>query len=150
MKCAFYEKEITPPLGCNLPGYFNVRNASDVKDRLYAKALVVSDGNEKIAIIEIDACFLSIEERERIVNRIMQYTDIKADNICYGANHSHTGIANADDDLDEVCIDSSKGYRDFFERVVADCVILADKRLQDTEVSFGIGSVDNIAFCRNY
>lgn len=44
LKCAFYETEITPPLGCTIPGYFNTRYGSDVKDRLYAKAVVMDDG----------------------------------------------------------------------------------------------------------
>lgn len=150
MKCAFYEREITPPLGCNLPGYFNIRNASDVKDRLYAKAVVVSDGKDKIAVVEVDACFVNIAARERIVARIERFTDIKGDNVCYGANHTHTGIVTVDNTGDEMSDDSAKGYLDFMERAVADCVILADKRLEETEVLFGQGTVEGISFCRNY
>ena len=29
----FYEKEITPPLGCGIPGYFSIRRGCDVLDR---------------------------------------------------------------------------------------------------------------------
>ena len=39
LKCAFYEKEITPPLECEMPGYFNPRPAEDVKDRAAMKFL---------------------------------------------------------------------------------------------------------------
>ena len=81
MKCAFYEKEITLPLGCDLSGYFNVRNGSDIKDRLYAKAIVVSDGSERVAIVCADACGLAFNVRENIAARVERFTDIKADNI---------------------------------------------------------------------
>ena len=54
LKCAFYEREITPPLGCNLPGYGNCRPGSDVKDRLMAKATVISDGENTVAMIALD------------------------------------------------------------------------------------------------
>ena len=45
----FYEKEITPPLGCGVPGYFSIRRGSDVLDRLYARAVVVKENEEKLA-----------------------------------------------------------------------------------------------------
>lgn len=56
LKCAFYEKEITPPLGCHIPGYFSLRAATDVKDRLYARAMVIKSDDETVAIISVDAC----------------------------------------------------------------------------------------------
>ena len=54
-KCGFYEREITPPLGCHLSGYGNIRPATDVKDRLMARACVISDGSETVALIAIVA-----------------------------------------------------------------------------------------------
>ena len=43
MKAAFYECEITPPLGGYMWGHYHDVRAYDVQDRLYAKALVVED-----------------------------------------------------------------------------------------------------------
>lgn len=43
MRCVFYEKEVTPPLGGDLVGYFTHRYAQDVEDRLYVKAVVFAD-----------------------------------------------------------------------------------------------------------
>ena len=50
MKCGFYEKEITPPLGQSLPGYFCPRPAMDVWDKLYAKSAVFEGENGIVAV----------------------------------------------------------------------------------------------------
>lgn len=146
IKCAFYEKEITPPLGYNLPGYFNFRPGDDVKDRLYAKAVVVDNGSETAAIISIDSCQPHSYLRDKVVERIEKYTDIKSENIVFGANHTHTGIP---------CYDKydKEGLEEYIwvtTALIADCVILAHKRLCECELTFGIGEVQGISFCRDY
>ena len=40
MRCAFYEKEVTPPLGGDIPGYYVHRLTEDVVDRLMTRAAV--------------------------------------------------------------------------------------------------------------
>ena len=42
MKCAFYEADITGPIGSSIPGYFADRFTTGIKDRLYAKAFAAS------------------------------------------------------------------------------------------------------------
>ena len=51
----FYEKEITPPLGCGVPGYFSLRRGTDVLDRLYARAVVVKDDSKKLQLYLLTA-----------------------------------------------------------------------------------------------
>ena len=148
MKSAFYEKEITPPIGYNLPGYFNFRGSTDIIDRLYAKALVVENG-EKIAIVAIDALFATDYMRKPVVERINRYTGIKEDNILFAANHTHTAIPLYDGlvEFDQTGLDS---YLETICALIADCAILADKRLEESSAKFGLGNVEGIAFCRNY
>lgn len=66
MKCAFYEREITPPLGSHLSGYANIRKANGLKDRLMAKACVFSNGGETIAFIAVDALHMENELRNAV------------------------------------------------------------------------------------
>ncbi|MBR6729002.1 MAG: neutral/alkaline non-lysosomal ceramidase N-terminal domain-containing protein [Clostridia bacterium] len=149
-KSAFYEKEITPPLGCHIPGYFNIREGSDVKDRLCARACVISDGSETVALIAIDACAIAYEVREMIANRVSAFTGIKPENVLVAATHSHTGIPMYGFDRDEKVAENQKGYFDVMPKLVADCAILAYKRLEESEISYNLGSVDGISFCRDY
>ena len=41
MKASFYESDITPPLGCYMPGEHYPIFAHDVYDKIYSKALVI-------------------------------------------------------------------------------------------------------------
>ncbi len=150
----FYEKEITPPLGCGIPGYFNIRRACDVLDRLFARAVVVKSGDEKIAILSIDGLHPKKDICDNIAKRIEEYTGITRSNIMIAFTHSHTaipfrfeGIAFEDD---EVVAESIKGYIDVFTRLVADCAILANLRLKKAIPAFGKGEVQGISFCRDY
>jgi len=150
----FYEKEITPPLGCGIPGYFNIRRGEDVLDRLYARAVVVKDGDEKVAILSIDGLHPKTDICKNITDRIEKYTGIKRENVMIAFTHSHTAIPFRFEGIafsgDEIVDDSIKGYIDVFERLVADCVTLADKRLKKATPSFGKGEVLGISFCRDY
>ena len=92
MRAAFYEADITPPLGCSIPGYFIKRIGNDVWNPLYAKAAVFSDGNEKIAFLMLDMLFVYTDERDRIYDRIEMHTDLKRENIIIFATHTHSGI----------------------------------------------------------
>ncbi len=150
----FYEKEITPPLGSGIPGYFNIRRSCDVLDRLYARAVVVKSAEKKVAILSIDGLHPKTDICAVISKRIEEYTGITRENIMIAFTHSHTaipfrfeGIAFEDD---AIVKDSIKGYVDVFARLVADCVTLANLRLKKGVPSFGKGEVNGISFCRDY
>ena len=154
LEIGFYEKEITPPLGSGIPGYFNIRRSCDVLDRLYARAIVVKSDNKKIAILSIDGLHPKTDICDAITKRITEYTGIIREDIMIAFTHSHTaipfrfeGIAFEDD---EIVANSIKGYIDVFTRLVADCVTLADLRLKKADVYFGKSEVNGISFCRDY
>jgi len=150
----FYEKEITPPLGCGIPGYFNIRRGCDVLDRLYARAVVVKEADEKIAIISVDGLQPEKNVCKAITDRIAKYTGIPRNNVMIGFTHSHTAIPFRFEGPvfmdDETVADSIKGYLDVFARLVADCVTLADIRLEKAVPYFAKGEVNGISFCRDY
>ncbi len=56
-----YEIDITPPLGVDLAGYFNVRKADSILDNLYAKSVVLKDKDTEVAITSCDLCVIPRE-----------------------------------------------------------------------------------------
>ena len=149
MKCGFYEKDITPPLGGDMTGYYTHRYAMDVEDNLYAKAVVFSNDDEDpikmAALLIIDAELLSTPIRKSIVSRIQEYTGIPQENIAVAATHSHYTIPQGD-----VVSSRDNEYMAVFPRLAADAVILAFKRLQKCTMTYGIGQESRVAFNRNY
>lgn len=151
-QCAFYEKEITPPLGCHIPGYFNLRAGSNVKDRLYARAAVIKNDENVVAMISVDGCVLRGHAPfiAKVKERINQYVNIPTENILLGFTHVHTGIPHYSEKKTDESWENQTGYFDVLYRLLADCVVLAYYRLENSKLSFAEGMVEGISFCRDY
>ena len=133
LKAGFYEKVITPPLGCDIPGFFTPRVADDVLTDLYARAAVVYDGKEKVAMLALDMCGTTAAISNAIIERVNEYTGIKKENILICATHLHTGgpVGLAV----ETFTRSDKAYEEMMIRLAADAVTLADRRLKPMTAS---------------
>ncbi len=149
MRAAFYESDITPPLGGYMVGYYMKRIAEDVFEKLYAKAVVIEDEGKYAAIVDVDICMLTPEMHDIVTKRIFEYTGIRPECVCVSANHTHRG-APISDSFDIQCF-ADNTYKDVFYRLVADAVILAYKRLGDESVTVKYGKVkaEGLAFSRN-
>ena len=61
---------LTPPLGTEMIGFFNVRLAEDVHDELHAKAFVFESGDSQVALvvcvlIALGQCVLDVGQASR-------------------------------------------------------------------------------------
>ena len=146
MRAAFYESDITPPLGCYQTGYGFERYAEDVYNKLYSKALVLEDGGNYAVIIAVDICEYPEELHDRVTKRIEEYTGISPDCVCVHSTHTHWG-APVTDNPDINCY-SDESYTDVFYRLVADSAILAYKRLDECKIYYGSVKVPGIAYNR--
>ncbi len=145
-KCAFYEKEITPPLESIIPGYFTPRVATEVLDRLYVKAAVFENNGNAVAIIAADSCGLSTNVCNKIVERVERMTGIPAENVMVCSTHTHTGIPSGDF---AVCKEDEI-YLDVFCRLAADCATIAYGNLVPATLKYVKSTVEGISFVRNY
>ena len=148
MKAAFYEKDITPPLGDFLVGSYCRWFAEDVLDPLFVRAAVIESNGRRVAIIGIDACEFPDDLHDAVAKRIMEYTGISPENILISVTHTHKGIPI--ESSPEIDAYADEPYKNVVYRLIADCAILASRRLSDVAVRFGSGYADDIAFNRNY
>lgn len=148
MRAGFYECEITPPLGCNMPGYYRPNPAQDVFERLYAKAVVVEDAGRYAAIVALDTCEVNPQFHEEITRRVEAYTGLDPACVCVHVVHTHKGAPT--EDRPEVGQFYDAPYTDVCTRLAADAITLAYRRMRDVEVVFGEGRVEGISFNRNY
>ncbi len=148
MRAAFYESDITPPIGCFLWGHYREMYTKDVITRLYIKAVVIDDNGEITAIVVIDSCTLPEDMHSEVTKRIQEYTGIPADKICIASNHTHWGAPIVDSP--ELGCYADEAYKDVFYRRCADAVTLAYRRLEETDISFGTSIAHGLAFSRNF
>src|SRR5690349_2032153 len=86
------ETDITPPLGVWMCGYaFRPTGCTAIHDPLYARALVLNDGNSAIAILSMDLLGLDFDLVDAVRDGIQQETGIPGAAVMLAATHTHGG-----------------------------------------------------------
>ncbi len=83
--------EITPPKGWRLSGYFTERPNTAVHDPLFARAIVLTQGDERAALVSCDLIGVPSAVSEPARKRAAGMTGIPASNIAVFGTHTHTG-----------------------------------------------------------
>lgn len=148
MKAAFYEQDITPPLGLFLPGHGRRLYASDVYEHLYVKAVAIEAHGEVAILIVADTLEVPSDAHDIITKRIQEFTEIPPERICITATHTHWGAPIMD--ASDFHQSANCAYREIFYMLAADAGILAYNRLKEASVKFGAGKVEGISFNRDY
>ena len=144
------QRNISPPLGTHMAGYYHVRPASAVHDDLFARALVIDDGDTAIALVTCD--LVSIRE-ESVVNarqQIAAATDIPGGNALICCTHTHTGPITRGDRSSATFGSMSESYMANLEAQIAGAVQEAwESRTQGT-LRIGKSQETRIAFNRRF
>jgi hypothetical protein len=138
--------DITPPVGAEMPGGFTKRKGKGVRDKLLAVACVVYDGTTPVALVGIDALFITKRTVLTARRLIQKATKIPGENILIGASHTHTGGPMAD------CLgsDADPVYLDKVAKAIAGAVQDAWNSLHAAEFGIGTGSEGRISFNRRF
>ena len=85
------QADITAPRGFRMSGYFSERFNTGVRDSLKAKALVLSQGKVKAALVFCDLIGIGPGLSRAARTRIAEKAGIPFENVSIAATHSHTG-----------------------------------------------------------
>lgn len=146
MKCGMHEIDITPPSGSTIPGYFFDRKATGIKDRLYAKALVVEATEGIVAIIALDCIDLNGAIVAGIREKVSEVTTIPHACIMVSATHTHTGPPVIGTSFYE----ADDQYIAWMTQQAADAAIAAYRQRRRARIGFGSGAEPDIAFNRRF
>jgi hypothetical protein len=86
-----HQVDISPekfPVSVN--AMFTERSATSAVDRLYAKALVLDDGQTRLALCVVDTCMMPRDLIDQAKNLAAKATGIPTDRICISATHTHS------------------------------------------------------------
>jgi neutral ceramidase len=88
------ETIITPPAGIDLTGYGNRPSTSMGKhDDLFARALVLEEGGERLALVSLDILGFEIPDADALRQRVARETGIPAAAVLLNCSHTHAGPA---------------------------------------------------------
>jgi neutral/alkaline ceramidase-like enzyme len=108
----------------------------------YATALVLADGVESVAILDVDAIGFDREWTDRILDATVELTGLPRNRIRFSCTHTHSGpntfrLATISEGLDMVL-----SYLDSLPRRIAAAVWQARQNLKPVRVASGRGSCD--------
>ncbi len=127
--------DITPTKEVTLAGSPSPKKTSEVKTRLYVRALVLSAKGTKVAIVTLDTLKYPVEHVQRARARIEQTTGIPAGNVIICASHTHSGPLWS-------------YYEDQLVTPIAEAVARAAQDLTPCTVGAAKGSAEGVAECR--
>lgn len=146
LKAGSATANITPPLGIAIPGGFRARYAENVDDELLAKAIVLDNGETRIALVTCDLIAVTEQMVDCAKQRIADRCGIPPDRVMVNATHTHTAVAIANllgtpEDTD---------YTEWVPLKIADAVELAVWRLTPARVGFASVNEERITFNRRW
>jgi neutral ceramidase len=146
LQVGFGVADITPPVGAQMPGGFAKLISKGVRDKLIAAACVVYDGTTPVALVGIDALFITRPTVEVARRAIQKATKIRGDNVLIGASHTHTGgpIAGG------FGSDEDAAYLAKVGEAIATAVGSAWSSLHAAEIGIGTGTEGSISFNRRF
>ena len=144
---------ITSPLGIPLIGSKG-KPSDDILDELYAKAIVLNDGNTTIAIVSADLLYTPLEEITNPVRKIIkEKTGIPEHNVLICATHTHSGPevftrAKLGPDKEIAASKIDQNYLQTLIRKIADTVLIAHKNMQEVKIGAAKGKIPEIVYNR--
>jgi hypothetical protein len=154
-------RDITPPIGYRMAGYFYERRATAVHDPLFAKAIVFRQGDQRFALVICDMCQTAAEVVERARAEAAGKTGIPADHICVASTHTHTGpeyFGPLAEHLHRLAAAANGGVDpaqpiDYPARLadrIAEAIVEADAAVAPADVRVTSARQEGLAFNRRY
>jgi len=128
--------DISPPkLPVIINGNMNEVLATEIFDRLHARALVLDDGAAQIAIVIVDSCAIPRNLLDEAKQLAQKATKIPTDRMLVAATHTHS----APSVLPALGTDTDVEYVKFLPPKIAEAIAEAQKRLAPARIGFGVG-----------
>jgi neutral ceramidase len=143
---------ITPPVGVWLSGYGGRDKPSDgIIDELYARALVLDNGSNSIAIISVDLLWIPLQITNQVRQILKDKIGVPEQNVMICATHTHFGpkiyseSKMGPEDSDNT-VDVS--YVQTLVKKIMDSAFLAHKRMEDVKIGAAKGDIPEIVYNR--
>ncbi len=146
LQAGAFQVDITPNRGSIVGVDFFPHYARFMHDPLYAKTLVLQQGEVRLAMVVIDICIIPSDLLAEIRALIHQQTGIPLPNILVSCTHTHgagdvAGLLGGAVDI---------AYRTKLPPLVVASVVGAMAQMQPAEVGNGMVSVEDYQRCRRY
>jgi len=121
-------------------GSFLSKQTSEVVTPLHARAIVLADGDERIAIVVVDSCMIPRLVLDDVKELVAGKTNIKPDRILISATHTHS----AGSSMSCLGTEADPTYTPYLRKRLVEAIVEANQEL--TPVQVGFGKIDAAEF----
>jgi len=145
---------ITPPQGTPMAGYYSARGSEGVIDDLYAKAMVLDDGQTRVALVSCDLIGIPANVVGAAREKITAATSLPGEHVLISSSHTHTGpVLRRDsrrDEMDGGTSDLAQQYTNGLPEKIAQAVAEAMKNLRPCRLAYARQQEHELSFCRRF
>jgi neutral ceramidase len=140
---------ITPPIGLLIAGPSSRKPATHIHDELYAKCVVLDDGETRIAWVLADNLGMSREVCDAAREMIFEHTGIRRENVMVAGTHTHSSVSARG--VSRMVLDQTlDDYQQFLAKRIADGVRRAVNNLEPARIGWGSAQEPTQVFNRRY
>lgn len=141
-------RDITPPLNYPMAGYFSGRSSTGTLDPLMAKALVLEQDGEKVALVFCDVISVNRSWSDAAREGAARAIGVSKEKVGIGATHTHTGpeLREGRSRMSE----QIEAYQKTLIGKVIEAVAEADRGLAPGRLEFGAAGEPGRAFNRRF
>lgn len=141
---------ITPPVGYPLCGYGAREGVSTgIHDEPFAKALVIDDGTQSLAIIAVDLALVDTNFTDTVREGIHRQLGIPKHHIMIAASHTHSGPAGFVWPACPSDLPTDPLYVEMLGRKLVGVTCMAARRAVESRIGTGEGMVMGVGTNRN-
>ncbi|NOX52975.1 MAG: hypothetical protein GXP27_00770 [Planctomycetes bacterium] len=139
--------DITPTqLPVLINGGMLSRSAKEIHSRIYARAIVLEDGRNQLAIVVVDSCMMPRALLDEVKQKAAETTGIPASNILISATHAHSVPSSGG----ALGTDADPHYPDFLKPRLVEAIQRAAQNLQPARVGIAAGSAPEYTALRRW
>jgi 3-keto-disaccharide hydrolase len=149
LRAGAYAADITPlQWPVRIIGGFVQPLATQARDPLHARAIVLDNGSQKVALVVVDSCYLPRDLLDRAKNRAERITGIPASNMLMSATHTHSAPPSKPGDMNSApptkpqeTSKEESAYQQLLELEIAQAVVEAYRRLEPAQLAWGVEQI---------
>ncbi|MBE2287644.1 MAG: neutral/alkaline non-lysosomal ceramidase N-terminal domain-containing protein [Prosthecobacter sp.] len=125
--------DITPPkLPVLVNGGMLSRYIDKINTRVNARAIVATDGQERIAIVVADSCMMGRELLDEVKKTAAEKTGIATDHLLISATHAHSAPAS----MGCLGTDADPDYVPFLKEKLVEAIVAAQAAMKPARIGF--------------
>lgn len=127
-------------------GGMTSRSASGVKTQLYARAIVLDDGHERLGFVVVDSCMMPRPLLDEAKQLASQRTKLRPDRVLISATHTHTAPAS----MSCLGTDVDPSYTPYLREKLAQALEAAEANLEPANVGWASANAEKFTALRRW